>query len=430
MTETPNQYTVSGPETDPTAYKLRPREIVVGAQMLFIAFGALVLVPILTGLDPNVALFTAGAGTLAFQIITGGKVPVFLASSFAFIAPISFGVEEFGLPATLSGLLAAGGLYLVLSLLIFWRGPDIVVRVLPPIVTGPVIMVIGLSLAPIAVQMASEAGDTYSAGTAKAVAAIALLATILSAILARGMLRLVPILVGIAVGYLVSLPLGLVDFSPLGDAPWIAVPSFTTPRIHWPAIAYILPVAIAPAIEHIGDVLAISSVTGKDFLRHPGLHRTLLGDGFATSLAACLGGPPNTTYSEVTGAVALTRAFNPGIMTWAAMIALLLSFAGKLGAVLQTIPPPVMGGVLVVLFGTIVVVGMNSLVKSGDNLLRSRNLIIVGVILVLGVGGMSLEAGRFALEGIGLCSVVGVLMNLLLPRDRDEVSTDRQGRQA
>ena len=400
----------------PTTYRLQAKDIIVGAQMLFIAFGALVLVPILTGLNPNVALFTAGLGTLLFQLITRGKVPVFLASSFAFIAPITFGVQEFGLPATLSGLVAAGLLYLALSLLIFWRGPDIVMRVLPPLVTGPVIMVIGLSLAPIAVQMASEAGDTYSSGAAKMVATVALAATILTAILARGMLRLLPILVGIVVGYGVAIPLGMVNFSPLSASPWFAVPSFTPPSFHWAAIAYIVPVAIAPAIEHIGDILAISSVTERPFLKDPGLHRTLLGDGLATTVAACLGGPPNTTYSEITGAVALTRAFNPAIMTWAAILAILLSFLGKLGAALETIPAPVMGGVLVVLFGTIVVVGMNNLVKSGDDLVNPRNLIVVGVILVLGVGGMSLEAGQFALEGIGLSSLVGVVLNWVLPQ--------------
>ena len=336
-----------------TTYRLRAKDLVVGAQMLFIAFGALVLVPILTGLNPNVALFTAGLGTLLFQGVTGGQVPVFLASSFAFIAPITFGVQEFGLPATLSGLVAAGLVYLLLSLLIFWRGSDIVMRVLPAVVTGPVIMVIGLSLAPIAIHMASDAGDSYSSGAAKLVAAAALCGTILTALLARGLLQLLPILVGIAVGYGVAAPFGMVDLSPLRTSPWLAIPSFTTPSLHWPAIAYLVPVAIAPAIEHIGDILVISSVTGRPFIYEPGLHRTLLGDGLATSIAACFGGPPNTTYSEVTGAVALTRAFKPAIMTWAAVLGILFSFLGKLGAALKTIPSPVMGGVLVVLFGTI-----------------------------------------------------------------------------
>jgi uracil permease len=399
-----------------TAYHFRLRDILLGAQMLFVAFGALVLVPILAGLNPNVALLTSGIGTLCFQAVTGGKVPVYLASSFAFIAPITLSIEQYGLPATLSGLAAAGVVYLLLSLIIFWRGSGIITRILPPIVTGPVIMVIGLSLAATAVKMASEAGEGYTENMAIAVAMISLMATMLTAILARGFLRLIPILMGIIVGYLVTLPLGMVDFSPVAQAPWFELPQFTTPRLSLPAILFIVPVAIAPAIEHIGDVLAISSVTKKNFIQDPGLHRTLLGDGLATTLAAFVGGPPNTTYSEVTGAVALTKTFNPAIMTWAAIIAILLSFLGKLEALLQTIPIPVMGGILVVLFGTIVVVGMNSIVQSGANLLQPRNLVIVAVILILGVGGLSVKAGAFALQGIGLSSVLGVLFNWLLPQ--------------
>ena len=399
-----------------TTYQFRLQDFLVGAQMLFVAFGALVLVPILAGLDPNVALFTSGIGTLCFQLVTGGKVPVYLASSFAFIAPITFSVDKYGLPATLSGLAAAGIVYLVLSLIIFWGGTGIIVRVLPSIVTGPVIMVIGLGLAPIAVNMASEASEGYSETTAIGIAMVSLLATMLAAILAKGFLRLIPILMGIVAGYLVSLPLGLVDFTPVGKAPWLEIPSFTTPSFHLPAILFILPVAIAPAIEHIGDVLAIGSVTENNYLRDPGIHRTLLGDGIATTLAAFLGGPPNTTYSEVTGAVALTRAFNPGIMTWSSITAILLSFFGKLGAILQTIPVPVMGGILIILFGTVVVIGMNSMIQTRADLLQPRNLVIVGAILMLGVGGMSLKAGQFALEGIGLSSIVGVLLNLLLPQ--------------
>lgn len=383
--------------------------------MLFIAFGALVLVPILVGFDPNVALFTAGLGTLLFQVISKGKVPVFLASSFAFIAPIKAGVENYGLPETLSGLAVAGLLYVLLSGFVWWRGPDQILKLLPPIVTGPVIMVIGLSLAPIAIQMASEPGPNYGAGTAQLLAALALSTTIAVALQARGTFQLIPILMGIAVGYGSSLVLRIIDFEPVLTAPWLMVPSFVHPTLHWPAITFFIPVAIAPAIEHIGDILVISSVTGQSFLRDPGLHRTLLGDGVATSIAALLGGPPNTTYSEVTGAVALTKAFNPGIMTWAALFAVFLSFSGKLGALLKTVPPPVMGGVLVVLFGTIVVVGINSLVQSGQNLLQSRNMIIVGVILVLGVGNMSLKIGQFALEGIGLSSLAGILLNGILP---------------
>ena len=401
-----------------TAYRFRLRDILLGAQMLFVAFGALVLVPILAGLDPNVALFTSGLGTLCFQLVTGGKVPVYLASSFAFIAPITLGIEKYGLAATLSGLAAAGVVYLILSIIVFRGGSGIVNRVLPTIITGPVIMVIGLGLASTAVEMATEAGDNYSAAIAITVSAVSLLATILTAIVARGFWRLIPILVGIVTGYTISLLLGLVDFSPVVQAPWFAVPNFTAPSFSLPAILFILPVAIAPAIEHIGDVLAISSVTGNDYLRDPGIHRTLLGDGIATTLAAFLGGPPNTTYSEVTGAVALTKTFNPAIMTWAAIAAIILSFVGKLGAILQTIPVPVMGGILVVLFGTVVIVGMDTIMRSGVDLLQPRNIAIAGAILMLGVGGASFKSGSFALEGIGLSSIIGVLLNILLPQGK------------
>ncbi len=403
-----------------TEYKFKLKDAFLGAQMLFVAFGALVLVPLLTGLNPNVALFTAGAGTLIFQIITKGRVPVFLASSFAFIAPIIYGVQTWGIPATMSGLTAAGLFYVVLSILIKTFGVEALRKVLPPIVTGPVIMVIGLILAPTAVTMAlGKTGD----GTvlvlewkALVISLSALVTTVLVSLMGKGWLKLIPILSGIAVGYVMSLLLGVVDFSGIAAAPWVAVPNFVFPEFKWAAILFIVPVAIAPAIEHFGDVLAIGCVTGKDYVKDPGIHRTMLGDGLATSLASMLGGPPNTTYSEVSGAVALTKVFNPGIMTWAAIAAILLAFVGKLGAFLSTIPVPVMGGIMILLFGAIMVVGMNTLVKAGNDLLEARNLAIVAIIVIFGVGGMSLPfGGEFRLGGIGLAGIVGVILNLVLP---------------
>ncbi|CAB5141302.1 Uracil permease @ Uracil:proton symporter UraA [Olavius algarvensis associated proteobacterium Delta 3] len=332
------------------------KQVLVGAQMLFVAFGALVLVPLLTGLDPNVALFTAGAGTLIFQVVTKRKVPVFLASSFAFIAPIIYGVQTWGIPATMCGLVAAGGLYIVLSLLIRWRGSGILIRILPPVVTGPVIMVIGLILAPVAVHLAmGRTGDGAAVlvpePTALVISMISLLTVILVSLLGKGMLRLIPILCGIIVGYIVSIPFGLISLSPVAKAPWIALPNFVLPEWNFQAVLFIVPVAIAPAIEHFGDVLAIGSITGKNYLEDPGIQNTMLGDGLATSFASFLGGPPNTTYSEVTGAVALIKVFNPVIMTWAAIFAIFLAFVGKVGAILQTIPTPVMGGIMLLLFG-------------------------------------------------------------------------------
>ncbi len=408
-----------------TEYNFRPKDAFLGAQMLFVAFGALVLVPLLTGLDPNVALFTAGAGTLLFQIVTKGRVPVFLASSFAFIAPIIYGVQTWGIPATLSGLAAAGAFYIVLSFLINIFGVEALRRVLPPIVTGPVIMVIGLVLAPVAVSMAlGKSGDTVLVVEWKAlvISLSALGTTVMVSLLGRGWFKLVPILSGITVGYAISLFLGVVSFDAISTAPWVAMPNFVFPEFKWEAVLFIVPVAIAPAIEHFGDVLAIGCVTGKDYVKDPGINRTMLGDGLATSLASCLGGPPNTTYSEVSGAVALTKVFNPGIMTWAAIAAILLAFVGKLGAFLSTIPVPVMGGIMVLLFGAIMVVGMNTLVKAGNDLMQPRNLAIVAIIVIFGVGGMSLPFGaEFRLGGIGLAGIVGVVLNLVLPcRDCDQ----------
>ncbi len=404
-----------------TEYVFKLKDSLLGAQMLFVAFGALILVPLLTGLNPGVALFTAGAGTLLFQIITKGSVPVFLASSFAFIAPIIHGVQTWGVPGTMCGLAAAGVLYVLLAALVKFQGPQVLERVLPSVVTGPVIMVIGLILSPVAVFMAlGKTGDgavqLVPQTSAIFLSMLSLAATVLVSMKGRGVLKLVPILSGIAVGYAAAILMGYVDFTPVLNAPWFAVPAFTAPEWNLEAIIYIVPVAIAPAIEHVGDVITISGVTGKNYLEKPGIHRTLLGDGLATTMASLLGGPPNTTYSEVTGAVALTRSFNPAIMTWAAIVAILLAFVGKLGALLQTIPVPVMGGIMILLFGTIVVVGMNSLVRAGKDLMEPRNMTIVAIILVFGIGGMAFHAGEFSLKGIGLAGIVGVLLNLILPR--------------
>lgn len=403
-----------------TSYRLSAMTAVLGAQMLCVAFGALVLVPLLTGLDPNVALFTAGVGTLLFQMVTRAQVPVFLASSFAFIAPIIYGTQTWGLPATLCGLAAAGVVYAVLSVVVRLGGVQLLHQLLPPVVTGPVIMVIGIILAPVAVNLAmGKSGDGAAVlvpySTALSVATVSLLAVALFSILGRGMLRLLSILCGLAVGYALALVLGLVDFSPVIDAPWLRVPDFVAPEWSWQAIVFIAPVAIAPAIEHFGDILTIGSVTGRDYVAKPGIHRTLLGDGIATFAAAIMGGPPNTTYSEVTGAVTITRAFNPAVMTCAALAAIVLAFVGKLGGLLQTIPTPVMGGLLIILFGAIVVVGLNLLVKSGQNLLEPRNLTIVALVLIAGVGGLSVGGAQWALKGIGLAGILGVLANLLLP---------------
>lgn len=396
------------------------RQVLAGAQMLFVAFGALVLMPLITGMDPNVALFTAGLGTLLFQLVTKRQVPVFLASSFAFIAPIIAAKGEFGLPAVMGGVMAAGLVYMVLGFAVRLKGPGFIDRLLPPVVIAPVIISIGLALSPVAVNMAmGKAGDGSAQlipyHTAMLISMPALVTTLLVAVLGKGLFRLVPILDGVAVGYGLSLIFGVVDTSGIAAAPWLAMPNFIAPEFNIGAILFMVPVALAPAIEHIGGVVAIGSVTGNNYVKKPGLHRTLLGDGVATSAAGLFGGPPNTTYAEVTGAVMLTKNYNPKIMTWAAIFAIALAFIGKFGAGLLSIPVPVMGGILCLLFGSIAVVGLSTLIRHQVDLSEARNLIIVSVTLVFGIGGMAIGYGEFTLSGISLCAIIALLLNLVLP---------------
>lgn len=399
------------------------RQVLSGAQMLFVAFGALVLMPLITGLDPNVALFTAGLGTLLFQLVTGRQVPVFLASSFAFITPIILAKGQFGLAATMGGVVAAGFVYTFMGLAVKIKGTGFIDKLLPPVVIGPVIISIGLAMAPIAANMAmGKAGDGSELlpyRTAMMISMPALLTTLVVAVFGKGIFRLVPIIAGVLLGFALSFVFGVVDTAAIVAAPWLELPKFTAPEFNWQAILFIVPVALAPAIEHIGGVIAVGGVTGQDYLKKPGLHRTLLGDGLATSAAGLFGGPPNTTYAEVTGAVMLTKNYNPKIMTWAAVIAITLAFVGKFGAILQSIPVPVMGGILCLLFGTIASVGMNTLIRHKVDLSEARNLVIVSVTLVFGIGGVLIGSGTgpddIGLKGIALCAIVAIVLNLLLP---------------
>ncbi len=403
------------------------KSALAGIQMLFVAFGALVLMPLLTGMDPSVALFTAGVGTLLFQFATKRSVPIFLASSFAFIAPILYSVETWGMSDTLGGLLAAGLVYMLLGVAVKLKGVGFLHHIMPPVVIGPVIMVIGLGLAPVAVNMAmGKSGDgslqLFPYSEAMVVSMSALFTTLLVASIGKGMLRLLPILFGVAVGYIVSLMMGMVNFDAVATTPLLAMPNFIMPTLNWAAILFMVPVAIAPAIEHVGDILAIGHVTGKNYVKEPGLHRTLFGDGLATSAAALMGGPPNTTYSEVTGAVMLTKSFNPVIMTWAACAAILMALVAKFGALLQSIPTPVMGGILILLFGSIAAVGLNTLVKAKVDMAQQRNLVIVATVLVFGIGGMAIGGDGFSLQGISLCGIVAIVLNLILPKHEAEAN--------
>ena len=393
----------------------------VGLQMLFVAFGALVLVPLITGLDSNTALLTAGIGTLLFQLCTGKQVPIFLASSFAFIAPIQYGVQTWGIATTMGGLASAGLVYLALSTLVKLRGTEALQRIFPPIVVGPVIIIIGMGLAPVAVDMSLGKNSAYAYNDAVLVSMVTLLTTLSVAVFAKGLMKLIPIMFGITAGYILCLFLGLINFQPVIDAPWFSLPKLTAPEFNLEAILYMLPIAIAPAVEHVGGIMAISSVTGKDFLKKPGLHRTLLGDGLATAAASLVGGPPNTTYAEVTGAVMLTRNFNPNIMTWAAVWAIAISFCGKVGAFLSTIPTIVMGGIMMLVFGSIAVVGMSTLIRGKVDVTEARNLCIISVVMTFGIGNMFVDVGNVSLKGISLCAVVAIILNLVLPKAKNEV---------
>ena len=385
------------------------KKTIVGAQFLFVAFGATVLVPLLVGLDPSVALFTAGIGTLIFHAITKGKVPIFLGSSFAFIAPIIKATELFGLPGTLSGLVAVGAVYGIMSALVRLRGVDFISRLFPPIVVGPVIMLIGLSLAGTGVNMAKSNW---------LLAIIALVTTVAVSLFAKGLLRLIPIFIGIVVGYVVAIVLGVVDFQPIAEAKWFALPDFVRPELCWEAIIFMIPVAIAPVIEHIGDMYAINEVTGNDYVKDPGLHRTMLGDGLACVAASIIGGPPVTTYSEVTGAISLTKISDPVVLRIAALFGILFSVLGKISALLKTIPEAVLGGIMLLLFGTIASVGINTLIKNKVDMGDTRNLIIASLILTLGIGGAELTCGSFTISGIGLSALVGVILNLIIPQKK------------
>ena len=385
------------------------QKIVVGAQFLFVAFGATVLVPLLIGLDPSVALLTAGTGTLIFHAVTKGKVPIFLGSSFAFIAPIIKATELYGLPGTLFGLIGVGLVYGMMSLLIRLRGVGFISRLFPPVVIGPVIMLIGLSLAGTGVDMAK---------TNWALAIISLLTTVVITLFGKGLLKLIPIFTGIVAGYVVSIILGQIDFQPVLDAKWFALPAFVRPELCWEAVIFMIPVAIAPVIEHIGDVYAINEVTGNDYVKDPGLHRTMLGDGLACIASSIIGGPPVTTYSEVTGAVSLTKIADPAVIRIAAVFGILFSILGKVSALLKTIPDAVLGGIMLLLFGTIASVGVNTLVKNKVDLGDTRNLVIASLILTTGIGGAEMTIGAITIGGIGLAALVGVLLNLIIPQKK------------
>lgn len=389
------------------------KKTIVGIQFLFVAFGATVLVPLLIGINPATALFTAGIGTFIFHFITKGKVPIFLGSSFAFIAPIIAATKQWGLPGTLAGLTAVSLVYFVVSALVKWQGKRLLDRIFPPVVIGPVIILIGLSLSGSAVDMAK---------TNWILAFSALATSIIVLTFCRGMMKLVPIISGVIVGYILAVCMGEVNFSGVAAASWIAMPvSFDTiTHFQWAPFLYMIPVAIAPVLEHIGDVYVVGAVANKDFVADPGIHRTMLGDGTACLASAFLGGPPETTYSEVTGAMSITKVTSPAVIRISAATAICFSIVGKLSALLQSIPQAVLGGIMLLLFGTIASVGVQNLVQNKVDMNATRNVVIISVMLTMGLGGAVLSNGSFAISGIGLSAVIGVVLNLVLPRTKEK----------
>ena len=389
------------------------KKTLVGVQFLFVAFGATVLVPLLIGINPATALFTAGLGTFIFHFGSGGKVPIFLGSSFAFIAPIIAATQQWGLPGTLAGLTAVSLVYFVVSALVKWQGKRLLDRIFPPVVIGPVIILIGLSLSGSAVNMAKT---NWMLAFASLITAIAILT------FCRGLMKLVPIISGVIVGYVIAICIGEVDFSGVASASWLAIPvQFDTiTHFEWAPFLYMIPVAIAPVLEHIGDVYVVSAVAKKDFVENPGIHRTMLGDGCACLASALLGGPPETTYSEVTGAMSITKVTSPAVIRISAATAICFSIIGKLSALLQSIPQAVLGGIMLLLFGTIASVGIQNLMQHKVDMNDTRNIIIISVMLTMGLGGAVLSSGSFAISGIGLAAVIGVVLNLVLPKTKQE----------
>ncbi|MEH7084546.1 solute carrier family 23 protein [Neobacillus drentensis] len=397
--------------------------ITLSLQHLFAMFGATILVPYLVGLSPAIALISSGLGTLAFLLITKFQVPAYLGSSFAFIAPVIAAKAAGGPGGAMVGTFLAGLVYGLVALIISKAGHRWIMNLLPPIVVGPVIIVIGLALSGTAVNMAmnNPVSGKYSM-LHFSVALVTLIATIIFSIYAKKMLSMIPILAGIIVGYIYALVVGVVDFKPVLEAKWFEMPEFIIPfvsykvKFTWDLVLLMVPVAIVTLSEHIGHQLVLSKVVGRDYIKEPGLHRSILGDGTATMISALIGGPPKTTYGENIGVLAITRIYSVYVIAGAAIFAIIFGFIGKITALISTIPTPVMGGVSILLFGIIASSGLRMLVDSKIDFGNKRNLVISSVILVVGIGGAVIKVSEsLQIQGMALAAICGVLLNLILP---------------
>ena len=392
-----------------------PRALALGAQHVFTLFASTVLVPILTGLDIGVALVMSGVGTLLFHYITKKKVPGYLGSSFSFIAPILLAKEFYGLDYARGGIVVAGLLYVIVALLIHRFGVDNILKFFPPVVTGPIIIVISMTLAPNAIRMA--ASDWV-------ISIFTLIVIILVATFARGFLKIVPVIIGLAAGYLLGIFRGAIDFTPIGEAAWFGIPAFALPKFSLEAVLVVAPIALTTVVEHIGDVLAMSGVVKQDLAKDPGLERTLIGDGLATSVSALFGGPANTTYSQNTGVVALTKVWDPLVMRIAACMTIGIGLIPKLTALTRTIPQAVIGGAVIILFGMIASIGARTLVDNRVDFSKTRNMIIIATVLVFGLGGavipIKIGIAEIQLVGMALAAIIGILLNILLPKEEEK----------
>ncbi|HHX29661.1 MAG TPA: uracil-xanthine permease [Clostridiaceae bacterium] len=423
-----------------------PKSLVLGVQHLFAMFGATILVPILTGLSISTALLTAGVGTLLFHVITGGKVPAFLGSSFAFIAgyqhiagvPGTDGFRTDLLPYACGGVFFAGLVYVVVAAIIRAVGVKRVMRFFPPVVTGPVIMLIGLILSPVAISsimapITTTSGKLLPGGFNWIIALASIITIVACNLWGKGMLKIIPILAGVVVGYVVAVLFGAVDFSAMSGVKAVAVPITGSQIMKFDiaAIITIVPIALATMMEHVGDVVAISATVGKNYIVKPGLHRTMMGDGVATSLASVVGGPANTTYGENTGVLVLTRVYDPRVMRIAAVMAIIASFFPIVGNAIGTIPGVVIGGVSFILYGMITAIGVRNVVEAQVDLTNTRNLIVAAVILVSGlgfdvVGGLRFPVGatEISLSGLAIAALLGIILNAILPGKDYEFKED------
>ena len=392
------------------------KSIIMGLQQCFAMFGATILVPVLTnsygegivGLSASVTLFCAGIATLWFHFITKGKVPVFLGSSFAFLGMYGSIIPEYGVEYATGGVVAAGGLYVILAILIKVLGTKRVMKLFPPAVCGPLIILIGINLAGSAID---NLFTNWMLGI------VPILVIIICNTWGKGMIKIIPVLISLIVSYIVAIIMGAVDFSAVGSANWVGLPNFHLPKFNADAIVAGLAVAVAAMVEHVGDVMAIGATCGKNFIADPGLTRTLLGDGIGTSLAGLLGGPANTTYSENTGVVALTRVFDPFVMRIAAVMAIILSLSPKFEAVINSIPAAVIGGISFVLYGMIAATGIRTIVENQVDYVNMRNVLITAIILVSGLGfnHKNIVIGDVHFGGLACAAVFGIILNAILP---------------